>query len=236
MGDMITDGLLAGFYGAFSHDMDEGVARVFDPLKTPGVDVWTYGFQPPSCFPVEGISNCSYAEMWGGNVLTFPKATQPLAPAGVLTWLEYVVPFHSIGGSMTYANQHLVGRAIWTQPGEQGFDKSLGKENIEVWLCPTSQWSAHSTMIELFINREGTKTRVDKRILEEVSNPVNPTSHVFTIDIIESVREIELVISTLGTCSSQGPRNIWQENCEDKYEPLAVWNVSKTVTMVTCTD
>ena len=38
MGDLMADGLDAGFYGVYSHDEEEGVVRVFDPLLNPGVD------------------------------------------------------------------------------------------------------------------------------------------------------------------------------------------------------
>ena len=46
MGDLMADGLSAGFFSAYSHDAEEGVVRVFDPLKNPGVDMWTYAFHP----------------------------------------------------------------------------------------------------------------------------------------------------------------------------------------------
>ena len=46
MGDLMADSLDAGFYGAYSHNEEEGVIRVFDPLLNPGVDMWTCGFNP----------------------------------------------------------------------------------------------------------------------------------------------------------------------------------------------
>src|SRR5438552_3551324 len=66
VGDLLARNLTAGFYGAYSHESDEGLVRVFDPIITPGMDIWTWGFPPPperqrqySLTP-----NLGYVEMW----------------------------------------------------------------------------------------------------------------------------------------------------------------------------
>ena len=43
MGDITSDGLAEGFFGAYSHDKGEGGVRIFDPDTNPGLDTWTYG-------------------------------------------------------------------------------------------------------------------------------------------------------------------------------------------------
>ena len=71
MGDLMADGLQAGFYGAYSHDEEEGVVRVFDPLVNPGVDVWTYGFHPNNIPMGSGAANkglCRDVGRYGGHI------------------------------------------------------------------------------------------------------------------------------------------------------------------------
>ena len=52
MGDLNANGLDGGWYGAFSHAAQEGIARVFDPAATPGLDTWTCACTQalPCCF------------------------------------------------------------------------------------------------------------------------------------------------------------------------------------------
>ena len=89
-GDIMADGLTAGYYSAYSHDAEEGVVRVFDPILNPGVDVWTYGFHPSGIPMGSGLPNKGYAEMWGGTSVLFPDETRPLAPGASLTWTEWM--------------------------------------------------------------------------------------------------------------------------------------------------
>ena len=99
MGDLMVESLTAGFYGVYSHDADEGVVRVFDPLATPGLDVWSYGFHPDNIPTGSGKPNKGYAEMWGGTSLLFPDELRPLAPRGTKAWTEWIYPIHRTAGA-----------------------------------------------------------------------------------------------------------------------------------------
>jgi len=103
-GDIMADGLTAGYYSAYSHDEEEGVVRVFDPLATPGVDVWTYGFHPKAIFTGSGTPSRGYAEMWGGTTRLYPHQTNPLAPGALVQWTEWMYPYQQTGG-LTAANE-----------------------------------------------------------------------------------------------------------------------------------
>lgn len=75
-----------GFYGAYSHDEEERVVRVFGPLVNPGVDLWlpirtTSPWDP-------GRPTRGYVEMWGGMVATFPDERASLAPGQSVDWTE----------------------------------------------------------------------------------------------------------------------------------------------------
>jgi len=103
-GDLMADGLKEGFFGAYSHDEQEGVVRVFDKDLNPGLDVWTYGYhpKPPGQIPMgSGAPNRGYAEMWGGTSKTFPDERRPLDPGGSIEWTEWMAPFHLTGGLTT---------------------------------------------------------------------------------------------------------------------------------------
>ena len=106
-GDLMADGLAHGFYGAYSHDEEEGVVRVFDKEKTPGVDIWTYGYQPrfPRGIPMgSGRENDGYVEMWGGTSKLYPDERRPIPPGETIEWTEWMYAFHGTGG-LSYANE-----------------------------------------------------------------------------------------------------------------------------------
>ena len=101
MGDLMADGLKEGFFGAYSHDEEEGVVRVFDKDLNPGLDVWTYGYhpEPPRGIPMgSGAPSRGYVEMWGGTSKTFPDEEHPLAPGESIEWTESMAPFQLTGG------------------------------------------------------------------------------------------------------------------------------------------
>ncbi|MCK4772951.1 MAG: DUF5107 domain-containing protein [Candidatus Latescibacteria bacterium] len=105
-GDLMADGITHGFYGAYSHDEEEGVVRVFDKEKTPGVDIWTYGYRPtqPRGIPMgSGADNKGYAEMWGGTSRLYPDERRPIRPGETIAWTEWMYPFRGTGG-LSYAN------------------------------------------------------------------------------------------------------------------------------------
>jgi len=103
-GDIMADGLTAGYYSAYSHDAEEGVVRVFDPVLNPGVDVWTYGFHPTGIPMGSGQPNKGYVEMWGGTSVLFPDETRPLPPGDSLAWTEWMYSYRETQG-MSAASQ-----------------------------------------------------------------------------------------------------------------------------------
>jgi hypothetical protein len=105
VGDIMADGLEAGFFGAYSHDAEEGVVRVFDPLKNPGVDIWTYGFRPNGIPMGSGRPNKGYVEIWGGTVKHFPHERTPLDAGSHIHWTEWIYPFQKTSG-VTLANEN----------------------------------------------------------------------------------------------------------------------------------
>jgi len=160
MGDLMADGLTAGFYGAYSHDTQEGVVRVFDPVTNPGVDVWTYGYHPDGIPMGSGAPNKGYAEMWGGTSVRFPDEMRPLAPDQTQSWTEWIYPFQQTQG-LTWANQDLAVRAVLSSDAR-----------LEVRICPTSSLSG---MVELWTNGI-----VQKRFSMD-STPAQPWSQGFDL-------------------------------------------------------
>lgn len=124
MGDIMADGLLAGFFSAYAHEAEEGVVRIFDPLANPGVDVWTYGFEPRDIPMGSGAPSKGYVEMWGGTVARFPDERRPLAPGASMAWTEWIYPYQQTGG-LSYANRIAAVNCRLTEKG------------IWIALCPT---------------------------------------------------------------------------------------------------
>ena len=129
MGDLMADGLQGDWYGVYSHDAEEGAVRVFDRRKTPGIDAWTYGFDPKDVPMGSGKPNKGYAEVWGGTVKTFPDETAPLGPKETLSWTEWIFPFHATGG-LSFANAALAARA-------DASAGAPGEVDIHICVCPT---------------------------------------------------------------------------------------------------
>ena len=123
MGDIMADDLDLPVYAAFAPDVGtggEGVARVFDPHATPGLDAWTYGFHPGAgvvpTANVSGRPSRGYVEMWGGTVKTFPDERSVLPPNGTLAWSEHLQPFSGTGG-LSYADGRIAAYACLSSGG-----------------------------------------------------------------------------------------------------------------------
>jgi hypothetical protein len=137
MGDLMADGLREGFFGAYSHDEEEGVVRVFDKDLNPGLDVWTYGYhpKPPHHIPMgSGAPSRGYAEMWGGTSKTFPDERHPLAPGGSVAWTEWMAPFHLTGGLSTADKDFMVRFARPAKAGEGTLSICPAREFADVTL------------------------------------------------------------------------------------------------------
>ncbi|HIG18234.1 MAG TPA: DUF5107 domain-containing protein [Candidatus Handelsmanbacteria bacterium] len=175
MGDLMAVGLDAGFYGAYSHDEDEGVVRVFDADITPGVDVWTYGFHPEKIPMGSGGPNKGYVEMWGGTVATFPDERGALAPGQSVDWTEWIYPFQRTGG-LTYADRWLAARCRFIrQTGE-----------LDVRICPVREL-VHASVEVLRGERVIATHPVS-------ASPSAPWSHAFTLSAGIPLAELLIVV------------------------------------------
>ncbi|UCF38848.1 MAG: DUF5107 domain-containing protein [Acidobacteriota bacterium] len=125
MGDIMADGLDAGFFGAFAHEENEGVVRIFDPVKNPGVDIWTYGFRPSNIPMGSGAPSKGYVEIWGGTVKHFPNELGQLEGGAQMGWTEWIYPFHQTKG-LTYANENAA--IHFSRNGEDG--------GLTLFICP----------------------------------------------------------------------------------------------------
>jgi hypothetical protein len=166
MGDLMADGLGHGFFGAHSHDVGEGVVRVFDREKTPGVDVWTYGYHPTQIPLGSGSPSKGYVEMWGGTSVFFPDERRPLAAGAVLEWTEWMYPYHGTGG-LTFAD------TAWAV----NFELDLDARVATVGLCPTGRWSG---VVELW-SAPDSATESDGVRLYEQRVELNPDTPFFQI-------------------------------------------------------
>ena len=143
MGDLMADGLYAGFYSAYSHDEEEGVVRVFDPEDTPGVDIWTYGYHTTKIPMGSGAPNKGYAEMWGGTSKTYPDERKPLAPGDSVRWREWMYPYQGTGG-LTIADRELA----------VNFKVAPGGKQAVVGVCPSGVWKGAAELWERSLEEE----------------------------------------------------------------------------------
>ena len=86
------------FVGAYNHDAELGIARVFPPEQAPGVKLFAFG--PRFCCRSQfSDDNSDYFELWGGLPRTFfPSDDVTLGPGEIRMWDEYWLPFAKTGG------------------------------------------------------------------------------------------------------------------------------------------
>jgi hypothetical protein len=150
-GDIMADGLKHGFYSAYSHDMQEGVVRVFDKEINPGVDIWTYGYHPrsPHGIPMgSGKENNGYVEIWGGTSKLYPDERHPISPGEVVEWKEWMYPYHKTGG-LKYANKDISVNIVQ--------DNITGE--LLLGICPSSPFEKIYCRIE-----DGNNIRFEKKL------------------------------------------------------------------------
>jgi len=90
------------FIGAYNHETDLGVARIFPRQEAPGVKLFAMG----SGFPYTDTysdDGSQYFEIWSGTTPTFWEYAA-LAPGEVKEWVEYWYPFWGTKG-LDFANQ-----------------------------------------------------------------------------------------------------------------------------------
>jgi len=93
------------FVGAYNHETDLGVARIFPHQEAPGVKLFAMGsgFPDTDTYTDDGSQ---YFEIWGGATPTFWEYAA-LAPGAVKEWVEYWYPFWGTGG-LDFANRRAV--------------------------------------------------------------------------------------------------------------------------------
>jgi len=176
MGDLMADGLKHGFYGAHSHDANEGVVRVFDKDKTPGVDVWTYGFHPIKIPMGSSSPNKGYVEMWGGTSKLFPDERRPLAPGESVEWIEWMFPYHGTGG-LTFADTALA----------VNFTLNTDTRTATVSICPTGSWHG---VAELYTVSGSSAQAPVLRSWQIDASPTDPAYHTHELKGVESAELI----------------------------------------------
>jgi hypothetical protein len=95
IGDLLAWKLEHGFYAAFSHEVDEGIVRVFPKEICPGANIWAWGENPAPGLRKHysgSETNLGYVEMWGGITPGFDKYHR-LGAGESLSWTESMYPF-----------------------------------------------------------------------------------------------------------------------------------------------
>lgn len=90
------------FVGAYNHETDLGMARIFPRQDAPGVKLFAMGsgFPESDTYTDDGSQ---YFEIWGGATPTFWEYAA-LAPGEAKEWVEYWYPFWGTGG-LDFANR-----------------------------------------------------------------------------------------------------------------------------------
>ncbi len=98
-----ADQPLKDFAGAYNHDTDLGVVRIFPAQEVRGVKFFAFGTEFQGRY-VYTDDDSSYFELWGGPNRTFwPQDDITLPPQGLLEWVEHWYPLSGIHG-LDYAN------------------------------------------------------------------------------------------------------------------------------------
>lgn len=97
------------YWGLINHDNGEGIIRVSDNNKTPGIKIWAWGYeqsQDIDPFKDPGQVNRPYVELWAGHSSEFFEAAE-IDMNIVKEWKEVYVP--TIGlTNVTNANNEII--------------------------------------------------------------------------------------------------------------------------------
>jgi hypothetical protein len=99
---------VAPFWGVINHDAHEGLFRIADNSQTPGLKMWTWGYQQSQVDPTDPAnadnSARPYIELWGGvSHEFFTPAT--LSSGGTKQWTESFLPTSGLD-QVTAASAH----------------------------------------------------------------------------------------------------------------------------------
>jgi len=127
IGDLLASHLERGFYSAFSHEVDEGIVRVFPKEINPGCNIWAWGInpEPNTRFRFSGSrTSLGYVEMWGGITHGFEEY-YTLKKNEKTSWIEWMYPFTRTKG-LHFASKDFAVTFIKTD-----------QSHCEVRLCPS---------------------------------------------------------------------------------------------------
>jgi hypothetical protein len=86
---------VAPFWGVINHDAHEGLFRIADNSMTPGLKMWTWGYQQSQIDPMDPANAANsarpYIELWGGVSHEFFTPTT-LSSGGTKQWTESFLP------------------------------------------------------------------------------------------------------------------------------------------------
>lgn len=194
MGDFMAKNMTDGFFGAYSHDSNEGVVRVFDITKTPGLDTWTYGFHPNHTVPMgSGKNSNGYAEMWGGNVRNFPDEKATLGVNQSVSWIESVYAFHQTSG-ISFSNSLFTSYAT-IENISLGNNLKQKQQKVNLSLCPTTIFKKGSIMIKIVEKKNNKNIVLANR---KINTGITPQSvlqnEIFNIILNDDDSIIEIIV------------------------------------------
>lgn len=103
IGDLMASPLLKPFYAAYCHEEDAALVRGIDLDRTPGFNIWTWGFPPSSERQREYTAkppNRGYVEFWNGTARDFTDdARGVLRPGETISWREKTAAVAGIRGA-----------------------------------------------------------------------------------------------------------------------------------------
>ncbi len=114
LGVFVPD-LREGYAGAYNHETQLGVVRIFPPHVVPGLKLFAFGLDFAAHTEyTDGGSQ--YFELWAGPCKTFwPEDDIVVNPGQTLQWREFWLPFHGTGGLDQASEQVAVYAAVQDQ-------------------------------------------------------------------------------------------------------------------------
>jgi hypothetical protein len=100
---IFADPAQAGFVGAYDHQSDQGVVRIFPHQVARGVKIFCLGDLPASWWTDNGPGAGRYVELWGGLTPTFWDSAT-LSPGASVSWTETWYAVSGMGG-YNWANE-----------------------------------------------------------------------------------------------------------------------------------
>jgi hypothetical protein len=92
IGDLMATPLTRPYYAAYSHEEDVAIVRTLDLTRTPGFNIWTWGYPPGPDRQKEYTAvppNRGYVEFWNGTAKEYSdEARGVIRPGKTISWVE----------------------------------------------------------------------------------------------------------------------------------------------------